>query len=498
MKKTNLKKLPPLKKGEMRFMMQLSKSDGEILSMKLMNGAAGISYKMPNAEAITDHFGLFDAYSNNANVYVPNTVSDILPKEEDFVQVPFRLLSATIVAGATWRATEFPANVLKASTKKLLGKPVYLEHDTNLLNWVGMVRNPTWVDERMENGVRIPAGIDGIIAIDAKTNPKIVRATLSGGIFSNSVTIVFDSKPSHSFEEQWQFRDAVGTMHKDGSMVRYVATKVHEYQESSLVFLGADPYAKMRDSEGNLSHVDILHSYSHSSKVVRKDEEKEKELFKENNSYESWKIDKETLSLSEIFSKLYTNKKSIMDADKPAVTEQPSELETTLLTTLSLTDKTKISTTVESLKSTETEYAKYKADTEAAKLVQEKTVAELTAKNTELANKVAQLEADAKAGREMMEAKRAETLRLYKLSAGDKANAALESLIQKADTKELDTLIEQYTTATTGKFKGKCKDCGSSNFSFQHSQVDEPNTDKALTVEQGSYQDIREKYKNKK
>jgi len=193
----------------------------------------------------TEGFGWW-GQSNNANVYQNIDVKkELLPKPEDFVKVPFRLISATTVGAGSWKVTDFSNEaVLKASMKKLIGKPVYPNHDSDdVFNYVGIIESVKWTEARMQDGQMIPAGIDGIIAIDGKTSPKIARGVLMGAIFSNSVTVNFDWEPSHFFESPNDFYHKIGTIHTDGKMVRRVVTNINDYYESSLVWLGADPFA---------------------------------------------------------------------------------------------------------------------------------------------------------------------------------------------------------------------------------------------------------------
>ena len=203
-------------------------------------------------------FGMF----GNSPAFYPEVGSaqDIVPKEEDFIRVPFRLISATIVGGGTWKATDFSnAAVLKKSTKMLEGKPLYKDHETDIDNWVGFVEGVKWSESSVDTAakVNVPAGIDGIVVVDAKTNPKVARGLLMGTIFSNSVTVEFNWEMSHEFENEYDFQRNIGTLGKDGKMVRRVVTQVNAYHESSLVWLGADPFAKMIEQDGTLRQIDV-------------------------------------------------------------------------------------------------------------------------------------------------------------------------------------------------------------------------------------------------
>ena len=159
------------------------------------------------------------------------------------------------------------------------------------------MRGAKWTESFTDNkNIRIPAGIDAILAIDAKTNPKIARGVLAGGIFSNSVTVDFDWVPSHDIDNQYEFENLVGTYAADGRMITREVTKIHDYYESSLCWLGADPYAKLIDKEGNLVNVDITSTYDSENQTVRD------RYTKENRYNISLCWDKNVLSLSKLSS----------------------------------------------------------------------------------------------------------------------------------------------------------------------------------------------------
>src|SRR5690606_12701038 len=113
----------------------------------------------------------------------------------------------TTVGAGSWKATDFSdVRMLKGSMGKLKGKTVYKEHDQEVDNWLGFVKETSWSEQFTNStGDTVPAGIDGVLLIDAKTNPKIARGLLMGTIYSNSVTVVFDWEMSHHFEDEWEF-----------------------------------------------------------------------------------------------------------------------------------------------------------------------------------------------------------------------------------------------------------------------------------------------------
>lgn len=193
-------------------------------------------------------FGLFGS-NTDYNTYYPDvTPEDVKPKDNEFIEPVFRMLSNCIVA-KNYMPTEFPEDVLKASMGLLVGQTVNCDHETEIGNAIGSVKEVSWqnayTDETM--GIEIPAGINAVLKIDAKANPRIARGIMMDppSIHSNSVTVQFEWKPSHSFEKEWEFYDKIGTIAEDGTMVRRIVTKIISYKETSLVSHGADPFAQI-------------------------------------------------------------------------------------------------------------------------------------------------------------------------------------------------------------------------------------------------------------
>lgn len=520
-----------LKNGQYRMAMSFSKQ--EMTQAKLRFGTAGINYAMPRGDnevkAMHSSFGWI---GNNANIFLPdlNVPDGVIPKPEDFVQIPFRLLSATIVAGGTWRATDFSdESVLRASVNRLDKKPVYLEHDTTLENWVGLVQTPKWTNAfRAKDGTDVPAGIDGMISIDAKTNPKILRGVLAGGIFSNSVTVVFDWKPSHEFQNDYDFERMIGTLAEDGNMIRRVVTKIHDYYESSLVWLGADPYAKLIDEDGNLVHIDHVNAYN---KSFEKETDAVKNTYTQNKSFEiSCGLTKDVLYLSH--EKVGTPTQ--IDNNKVNNSDMKPELVTLLLALFGLSSIEAVTEAhIKSLQVTPAPDAEKEAEVQANAAVATKavslmkaidkdeasfdkfvekhsfvkteelaelkaakeSVATLTTEKENLTAQVADLTPKAEFGTQMLSAQRAEVERLYKASALDKASDAVISLIAKADIKELQALAIQYGGKAMLSFGGKCKSCGSDEISFQSSRAKDEEVKDA--VKPMDFESIRDKYSKK-
>lgn len=194
----------------------------------------------------TEKYGLFGA-NTDYNTYYPNvTKEDLNPKDSEFIEPVFRLLSNCIVA-KDYNPTEFPEEVLKASMNLLVGQTVNCDHETEIGNAIGSVKSVSWQDSyKADNGVVIPGGINGVLKIDAKANPRIARGILMDppSIHSNSVTVMFEWEKSHNMSDA-EFREKFNTKLDDGSLVRRIAKKIIAYRETSLVSHGADPFAQI-------------------------------------------------------------------------------------------------------------------------------------------------------------------------------------------------------------------------------------------------------------
>lgn len=198
-------------------------------------------------------FGLFGGDLNYHTFYPDATPEHFNPKEDEFIEPVYRLLSNCIVS-KNYMPTEFPAKVLKDSMKLLVGQTVNCDHEDGVGNAIGSVKEVYWQEAYTHEGVSIPAGINGKLKIDAMSNPRIARGINMDppSIHSNSVTVQFEWKPSHQYEKIWEFYDNLGKIHEDGTMVRRIATRIVAYRETSLVSHGADPFAQKLDKDGKI------------------------------------------------------------------------------------------------------------------------------------------------------------------------------------------------------------------------------------------------------
>ena len=113
-------------------------------------------------------FGLFDSSSPNYTNYYPEvTAEDLHPKEEEFIEPIFRLLS-NVTVHSRFNPIHFPVEVLKKSMYKLIGQTINVDHETAVGNAIGTVKNVEWQNAYTKDGVKVPAGINGILKIDGK------------------------------------------------------------------------------------------------------------------------------------------------------------------------------------------------------------------------------------------------------------------------------------------------------------------------------------------
>lgn len=210
-------------------------------------------WKNPTPDTIAQ-FGFWGG-DIDYNTYYPNLdKSELTPKDEEFIEPMFRLLSETIVS-KNWNPTDFSQNgVLKASMKLLLGQTVNCDHETNIGNAIGAVSQVMWQESYKDGHFTIPAGINGILKIDGKANPRIARGILMEppSIHSNSVTVQFKWDKSHPGMEDSEFYQKLGTYDSKGEMVRRIVTEVVRYLETSLVSHGADSFAQKIGSDGKI------------------------------------------------------------------------------------------------------------------------------------------------------------------------------------------------------------------------------------------------------
>lgn len=236
-----------------RFLDEMTMGAGHSILLSHISNSVNLNslnetfYKACNKDRKSiSSYGLFGS-GLDYNTYYPDvTPEEFNPNESDFIEPVFRMLSNCIVS-KNYTPTEFSEEVLKASMNLLVGQTVNCDHETSVGNAIGVVKEVFWQDSyRDESGVIVPGGINAKLKIDSKANPRIARGINMDppSIHSNSVTVQFEWKPSHNFENPWEFWEKLGTYDEKGEMIRRIVTKIISFKETSLVSHGADPYAQ--------------------------------------------------------------------------------------------------------------------------------------------------------------------------------------------------------------------------------------------------------------
>lgn len=481
----------------------------------------GLIYPSDNGEQVAEerqraeNFGLFEV--TEPGVMDPNTdPEDAVPSEEDYFRVPFRLLSETIVAAYTNRATDFSDADLQGSMQKLVGKTVFAEHEGYVGNQLGVVESVEWQDEATdENGVRIPAGIKGVLKLDGRANPKTVRSLLADPpeIYSASVTIDFHWEPSHSldsFDNLIDFEDSIGSIDEEsGRMITRKVTDIVDYYEVSLIHLGADPFAKILTDEESPHNIDMsrirdeegfsvgnmrgqefralhssgtfraLHSYrldKHSQTTPKNPSSMNKEAFQalislmgydnENAALEAFGISKVEELTKEHLAKFRLTSEKDGGGDTESLKKE-------------LEDKKKrVSELRASSEKLQSELEGKKEELQKLSTIGDKVKEELQIESdenftsTEVAEQLHSMRLKAEKFDGRIEQLRKDTRDLYKksLQEGSEPDQEMLEIIDQADPAKLQSLAKTFGDSATEKFSATCQECGSTKVSMRSSQ----------------------------
>ena len=394
------------------------------------------------------------------NTYYPNlSAEELTPKDEEFIEPMFRLLSATIVS-KNWNPTDFSKNgVLKASMNMLLGQTVNCDHETNIGNAIGAVSKVVWQDAYKDGNFTIPAGINGILKIDGKANPRIARGILMEppSIHSNSVTVQFKWDKSHPEMEDNEFYQKLGTYDSKGQMVRRIVTEVVRYLETSLVSHGADSFAQKIGDDGKIINPDFAKRTWSSYEEYRDDKSKMfffsdyknnlDSLQETNNTQSNIINNQEDLSLInnknqmnelELFIEAITASGMLQLAEG---TEKNQENVTSALKAV-IAERDQLKTQKETLESDK---------------------ASLTDQITNLNAEIANLNEMATVGKNHIASLRESVVANYKKLKGDKVDETIVTMLN-SETTGMATLIslnKEYQTQLEEKFPLTCAKCGS-------------------------------------
>ena len=441
-----------------------------------------------------EKLGLFGS-DIDYNTYYPGlTKEDLTPNSDEFIEPVFRLLSSTIVS-KNWNPTDFgQPGVLKASMKLLLGQTVNCDHSTDIGNAIGSVSQVMWQEAYKDGNFVIPAGINGVLKIDGKANPRIARGILMDppSIHSNSVTVQFKWEKSHPGMDDRDFWDKLGTYDEKGNMIRKVVTEVVRYLETSLVSHGADSFAQKIGEDGKIINPEFAKRTWTSFAEYQEDTKKayyftdfkdDYKSFQESNDTPENNINplntnkkESTMTLAEFLESLYgDNMLSLAEGQ-----EKTAEVALQMVKDL-VHGKNDLQAKVDNLTTEKNTLAEQVSNKEAE-------IANLTAMATVGKNHIASL--------------RETTVANYKKLKGDAADETIITMLN-AETTGLQTLIslnKDYQAQLEEKFPLTCSHCGSHDIS-RGSSVQEPDKNDPDTThnsEVSSTNDVIEDLYNKK
>lgn len=456
-------------------------------------------WKTPTQEAITQ-LGLFGGDINYHTYYPELNLEDLKPKEDEFIEPVFRLLSATIVS-KNWNPTDFGANdgVLKNSMPLLLGQTVNCDHSTDIGNAIGSVSEVAWQEGYKDHGISIPAGINGTLKLDGKANPRIARGILMEppSIHSNSVTVQFRWDKSHPELGDTEFWEKLGTYDAKGQMVRRMVTEIIRYHETSLVSHGADPYAQKITKDGRLNNP-IFANRTYNS---FKDYEEDKNKIYCFCDYKDLKQG-ETLSSNNEGPQPKTSDNSQINNIKP-MDELQKFLESLFgegVLTLQEGQERNQENALTAVKSL-IESNKNNQET-IQNLQTEKT--SLTEKVTNLEAQVASLSAHAEVGKTYVANLRDEAVSTYKKLMADQADESIINMLSAETTgiQTIQSLMKDYKQRLEEKYPLTCSKCGSHDVN-RASSIQQNEEDEEDEKNKGQFEDkstrniINQIYKNK-
>lgn len=423
-----------------------------------------------------EKLGLFDSGSPNYSVYYPDvTPQDLAPEDSDFIYPVYRLLSEVII-DPKYRAVDFSqTSALKKSMPLLVGQSIYIDHETATGTAMGTILEVFWQESYTLGGKTIPAGINGVLKIDGKSNPRIARSIMMDppSIHSVSVSINFSWKPSHPEMDENEFRNLLGTFAKDGRRVTKVVDNIRAYLELSLVSHGADPFAKqIRDGKIVMAtHANKIYELSLSADLMKK------QPHMMINPYGN-PLPYEYASMS--FKAIDTVNTNLFNKNKP---ESNMELQD-LIESLGLSaqgienEETFIAHIQEQLTlAASATGLKTEVETLTAERDQLQTEVEtLTSERDQLQTKVETLSGEENAklaviGNTALASARAEAIKFYRLAKANNIDENIEASINTAELAAANSFTETFKAEYEAAVPLTCQDCHSTNVSRKSSKA---------------------------
>lgn len=406
------------------------------------------------------NFGLFGGDPNH-NFYPGLTAEDYTPSDDDFIKPVYRMLSEVVV-NKQWNPVDFSqGGVLKNSMALLKGQTVNTNHATDVENAIGAVVDTFWQNSYTADGLKIPAGINAVLKIDAKANPKIARGILMDppSIHSNSVNVRFAWEKSHPNEDDNWFWRNLGKIGPDNKLVRRVVVYINSYGETSLVSHGADPYAQKIDSKGKI----INPVYANSQSFKADSGNNIDYYFIDFKSTQSFSKKDDTIIYNNISDESYSANDSINNNNGNMYTLE------TFLAALIAVSYTEQERTAENFGPSEDEViARLKeiatkvTTLESSNTSLQEQLDTVNNEKTQLETKVEDLEQSASYGKTALQDLRDLVLADYnKLNPGESKDETMVQLISTSTVVQLKALQRTYQVQLEKEFPLSCKQCGS-------------------------------------
>jgi hypothetical protein len=448
----------------------------------------------------TQHFGLFDTSQPNYSTYYPDvTAKDLNPTEEEFVYPVFRMLSETTVHKSFNPISFSKRGVLKKSMNMLIGQTINVDHETAVGNAIGTILSVEWQKSYEDkSGVVIPAGINAVLMIDAKANPRLARGVMMTppSIHSNSVTIQFKWEKSHPDMESDEFWSKLGTYDKEGVLIERVASDIVSYSETSLVAHGADPYAKKLEG-GKIVLAKHAHDRASLSETQTNIQDNRFAPFSYQRLGQVDTISNSegnpTIPISQINNK-HQNDLQMKELLLQLAASTSFEFEGELNKEALMAHVTSLSTQL-----TESSTKNEDLTTEVTDL--KENVETLETEKSNLTVKVEELTPLSELGTTHLSNVKTEAARLYNVAKADKADEAIVNLINGADINGASAFLKQFTAEVEENHSASCTDCGSKNVTRASRQLGD--TDSTLpgkggegNTEPKSKKELKEELRN--
>lgn len=429
--------------------------------------------------------------------FLQDVAVDVEPKLDDYAYVPFRHISKTIVGADSYKATDFSVgNVLKDSVKMMDGINAYTNHFAYVGNQIGKVLNPEWGNSFTNaKGEKVPAGINAPFVIDKVLHPKLVRelnSLVGSPVDSASVTVGFTWEASHEFERDYDFFYHLGEM-IEGSMVRRIATSVVGYDESSLVWSGADPYAKILSKPTAVERemATASNKFSKCPELAQYDSGRRFYIFDSENEVKISQFEQASLSFTKNspINKSNSMKKLVqlvalsLGIAADAVEKMGDEELEQKLAILKKEEFTALKSTDEKVK---------QLQTQVTELTQAKTT--LEEDKVTLTSEKAALEADAKVGKTVLTRTKESAKKLYNTFTNGKPDEKIVQELEAAtDVESLEAKVKLFGGKAYQAFGAKCGSCGSTDVTMRSSgeEFDQEDPADKKTVERPMWQAAR-------